>query len=136
MTAKELTKTCNGLIQESIVERKMWPIFSANVQIAMDKNLIHTEWDGDRLIGFTLCRLLKRKGKLSLDKIAVDKEYRNRGIGYRMLAGLKRYGLPIRLDVVKENVEAIRFYERFGFTKTGEKILGRTHIWTYECING
>ena len=134
-TANDITRLCNKLITQSVKDRTMWPLFSANIQKAIDKGLFFTKWDGDTLIAFMLCRLLKRTGKLSLDKITVHKDYRNRGFGTEMINELKKYNLPIKLDVANCNHAAIRFYERYGFNKTGEKILGKTHISIYEYKN-
>ena len=54
-----------------------------------------------------------------LDDFYVLPEYRNRGIGTRILsrcvAGLKK---PVWLYVFSENHGAIRLYERFGFVST------------------
>ena len=128
LTAKE----CNALIKDEITNGTMWVVFNSNVEIAKQNGLFFTKWDGDTLIGFMLCRLLKRSGVLSIDKIAIHKDYRNKGLGKEFLNELLKYNLPLKLDVVTKNENAIRFYEAFGFRKVGEKQLGKNHISSYE----
>jgi len=128
ITAKE----CNALIQSEIRNGTMWVIFNANVDIAKQKGLFFTKMDGDTLIGFMLCRLLKRSGVISIDKIAIHKDYRKKGLGKEFLQHLLEYNLPLKLDVATKNENAIRFYEAFGFRKVGEKQLGKNHISSYE----
>ena len=131
LTAKE----CNALIKDEITNGTMWVVFNSNVEIAKQNGLFFTKWDGDTLIGFMLCRLLKRSGVLSIDKIAIHKDYRNKGLGKEFLNELLKYNLPLKLDVVTKNENAIRFYEAFGFRKVGEKQLGKNHISSYEFRN-
>ena len=131
ITAKE----CNALIQSEIRNGTMWVIFNANVEIAKQKGLFFTKFDGDKLIGFMLCRILKRSGVLSIDKIAIHQDYRKTGLGKQFLNHLLEYNLPLKLDVATKNENAIRFYEAFGFRKVGEKQLGKNHISSYEFRN-
>jgi ribosomal protein S18 acetylase RimI-like enzyme len=131
VTAKE----CNALIKDEITNGTMWVVFNANIEIAKQSGLFFTKWDGDKLIGFMLCRLLKRSGVLSIDKIAIHQDYRKKGLGKEFLTHLLEYNLPIKLDVATKNENAIRFYERFGFRKVGEKQLGKNHISSYEFRN-
>ena len=131
VTAKE----CNALIKDEITNGTMWVVFNANIEIAKQSGLFFTKWDGDKLIGFMLCRLLKKSGVLSIDKIAIHQDYRKKGLGKEFLTHLLEYNLPIKLDVATKNENAIRFYERFGFRKVGEKQLGKNHISSYEFRN-
>ena len=54
--------------------------------------------------------------------IALLDEYRNRGIGTRLLQQLisstAQQGVPLRLQVIKSN-PALHLYQRLGFVKTG-----------------
>ena len=131
ITAKE----CNALIKDEISNGTMWVVFNANIELAKQKGLFFTKWDGDTLIGFMICRVLKRSGMLSVDKIGIHKEYRRKGLGRGLLNELLQYNLPIKLDVATNNGDAIRFYEGFGFRKVGEKQLGKNHISSYEFRN-
>jgi ribosomal protein S18 acetylase RimI-like enzyme len=131
VTAKE----CNALIKDEITNGTMWVVFNANIEMAKQKGLFFTKTDGDKLIGFMLCRLLKRSGIMVIDKIAIHQDYRKKGLGKEFLIHLLEYNLPIKLDVATKNENAIRFYERFGFRKVGEKQLGKNHISSYEFRN-
>jgi ribosomal protein S18 acetylase RimI-like enzyme len=131
ITAKE----CNALIKDEIRSGLMWVVFNPNIQKAKDKGLFFTKWDGDKFIGFMLCRVLKRNGVLSVDKIGIHPQYRRKGLGSAFLNDLLKYNLPIKLDVASLNQSAIRFYEGFGFRKIGEKQLGKNHVSTYEFRN-
>ena len=131
ITAKE----CNALIKDEITNGTMWVVFNANIEIAKQKGLFFTNTDGDTLIGFMLCRLLKKTAVISIDKIAIHQDYRNKGLGRELLNELLKYNLPLKLDVATKNENAIRFYEAFGFHKVGEKQLGKNHISSYEFIN-
>ena len=131
VTAKE----CNALIKDEITNGTMWVVFNANIEIAKQSGLFFTKWDGDKLIGFMLCRLLKRSGIMAIDKIAIHQDYRKNGLGKEFLTHLLAYNLPLKLDVATKNEDAIRFYERFGFRKVGEKQLGKNHISSYEFRN-
>lgn len=131
ITAKE----CNELIKDEIRTGTMWVVFNSNIEIAKQKGLFFTKWDGDTFIGFMLCRLLKRSGVMSIDKIAIHKDYRKKGLGRELVNELLKYNLPLKLDVATKNEDAIRFYEGFGFRKIGEKQLGKNHISSYEFRN-
>lgn len=63
------------------------------------------------------------KNITAVSMFAVEKEYRNRGIGTQLLNAFRRESamrgcMLIQLEVREENGGAIRFYERNGFTKT------------------
>lgn len=60
-------------------------------------------------------------GELLMDGIAVDPDYRGRGIGGRLLRNIvdhaRTHGFAtVRLDVIDTNPDAQRLYERFGFS--------------------
>lgn len=68
-----------------------------------------------------------RPAELMMDGIAVDPEFRGRGIGSRMLSEIaavaRRNGLDhIRLDVVDTNPDARRLYERRGFVAVSTSV--------------
>lgn len=66
----------------------------------------------------------------------VDKNFQNRGIGREALKlaleKIKRYpegdSLPITLECHENNVNAMRFYEAFGFMNTGAKC-GKNYVF-------
>ena len=71
-------------------------------------------------------RILVHRGNSAhvLVDIALLDEYRNRGIGTRLLQQLitstAQQHVPLRLQVIKSN-PACHLYERLGFVKTGEE---------------
>ena len=123
MTTKEITKECNALIKQQVKEKKMWFMFSVLIQKGIDKGFFWQIRDDEGLAGFLLYRRL-RNNTISLDKIAVRDK--GKGIGKELLDKLKSIGLDIKLDVVRGNTQAIKFYEREGFKKVSEKQLGKT----------
>jgi ribosomal protein S18 acetylase RimI-like enzyme len=125
MTTKDITKECNRLIKEEIKQKKMWFIFSEKIQKGIDTGLFWTIRNENELLGFVLCRKMKNN-TISLDKIAVKNK--GNGLGKELLDKVKNIGLDIKLDVVKNNIEAIKFYEREGFKKISEKQLGKKEI--------
>lgn len=67
---------------------------------------------------------MKRTNVIKIEKIGVQNEYRSQGIGFDLLNEVKKLGLPIRLDVVEKNKQAVDFYLRNGFEVIGKKTLG------------
>ena len=73
----------------------------------------------DSIAGF-LETQARAAGGLLLRNIALEPEYRNRGIGGQVVDALiRRSAGPIALTVLKNN-PARRFYERCGFQVVGE----------------
>jgi ribosomal protein S18 acetylase RimI-like enzyme len=76
--------------------------------------------------GEAVGRLLVVRGgeEFRLADIALLPEYRRAGIGSALVKELVeeagRQGKPLRLQVEKPNVQALRLYERLGFATTGE----------------
>ena len=68
--------------------------------------------------------VLRQAGGNHLVDIALLPEFRNQGIGTRLVKDLiaesEKAGVPVRLQVLRTNVQAFRLYERLGFIKTGE----------------
>ena len=81
---------------------------------------------GDEIVGSGYARIKKAKDYLRHEQYAyigfmfVKPEYRGKGVNWRILDGLEKWALDrgiteIRLEVYKENLAAIRAYEKFGF---------------------
>jgi GNAT superfamily N-acetyltransferase len=66
----------------------------------------------------------RSEAELLLRDIALLREYRNAGIGRRLVQDLMKEaaeaGKPIRLHVVASS-PAVQFYERLGFRRTGDE---------------
>ena len=52
----------------------------------------------------------------------VDPAWHSRGLGKRLIESARKRKGPLEVSVFPQNIRAIAFYEREGFTKTGEKI--------------
>jgi len=75
---------------------------------------------GDRLIGFAAYRRNDASGELKLEKLYIHQDYQGRGVASRLIAKIERAARAQRcsklvLNVNKNNVQAIRAYERNGF---------------------
>jgi ribosomal protein S18 acetylase RimI-like enzyme len=65
----------------------------------------------------------------SLTDITLAPEFRGRGIGSRLIRQLQREGKAIVLSVDKQNLSAMRLYEKLGFTRTGETEFSFSMRW-------
>ncbi|WP_372713988.1 ribosomal protein S18-alanine N-acetyltransferase [Ilyobacter sp.] len=71
-------------------------------------------WENENLIGYAI--LLDSIDIFEIMKIAVDKRYRNQGIGEELLRTIsKELGKEIHLEVRESNQTAIRLYQKMGF---------------------
>lgn len=94
---------------------------------ASERSLMLVAVTGDRLMG--VCSLTEVGAKKRLRHrcsaaIALYKEYCGAGVGTLMMEALIRAAAElgyeqIELEVVSDNVPAIRLYEKLGFEKTG-----------------
>ena len=63
---------------------------------------------------------MRYRKQLEIEAICVDQKYRGKGIGTELLKYVKKFGkenncTDLYLTVNKENVNAIKVYEGFGF---------------------
>jgi len=77
---------------------------------------------GNRIVGYIIGEI--KDGWGHIITIAVVEEYRRRGIGSRLLKDFIEYAkskgvYDIYLEVSTKRVDAIRFYEKHGFKKSG-----------------
>lgn len=127
MNEKELEDIydqCKMIINNEVKAKLMGWIYRVLLKKSIQDGLFFCEYQGDKIIGFALCRKLTRSNVISIDKIGVDPQHRNKGIGGQLINKVKNLGLPIKLDVVARNKIAVQFYLKHGFNKTGSKILG------------
>lgn len=80
--------------------------------------------------GYCAYRLVA--GELQINNVAVRPEYRGRGYGRALVEFALRHGREAEadtaiLDVRRSNREAMRLYEEFGFTVTGERARYYSH---------
>lgn len=72
-----------------------------------------------------------------ISRLGVAEKYQNRGIARKLLAGameeLKKRGCKsAHMLVAKDNVKALRSYQKLAFTKVGEYVLQGHDYWCYE----
>ncbi|WP_242087564.1 GNAT family N-acetyltransferase [Aestuariivivens sediminis] len=101
-------------------------------------NSIHTDFADDiliylvdnRIVGFVTYKIQSNNAKIGL--IAVNPIYQGKGIGTFLIMGLENILLKkdiISLKVVtqKENIKALKFYEKFGFSISSTYSI--SHYW-------
>jgi ribosomal protein S18 acetylase RimI-like enzyme len=76
---------------------------------------------GDRFAGFAAYYRVEHQRELKLDKLYVHQDYHGRGVGSRLIARVEAAATAqmrptLILNVNKHNAQAIRAYERNGFT--------------------
>jgi len=77
-----------------------------------------------RICGFLVTRVVA--GEAELLNMAVDREYRRKGLGSKLLAAAaneaaEQQAKRMYLEVRASNLAAISFYERHGFRKNGQR---------------
>ena len=80
--------------------------------------------DGNEIVGF--CVVSREKSNYRIQAIYVLPSYQGNGIGRRLFdMSLQWLGndKDIYVNVVSYNVNAIKFYEKFGFIKTGKNVV-------------
>lgn len=86
------------------------------------------------IVAFTCVRHKTRVPETVLYFVQVAEEYRSLRLGEIMLDEVMRTGphKTMRLNVMKDNERAIKFYERLGFAIVGEAIGGNAVAMTKE----
>ncbi len=93
----------------------------------------YTQADGFRgrygIVGFTCVRHKVRSPETVLYFIGADSSLRSAGIGSLLLKDLIQQTPHkiIALNVMKENMSAVRFYMERGFQSAGEGLKGKAH---------
>lgn len=118
---KQITK----IISQEVKNKQMGCIYRCLLKKAIDENLFYQISENNHIIGFAICRFLKTKNILSIDKIGVHPDFRGNGIGTKIINEIKNKFHLLRIDVVTENINAIYFYKKNGFKEVGNKILGK-----------
>lgn len=121
---ENIYKQITSIIKNEVKIKHMGCIYRCLLQKAINEKLFYTIKKNDIIIAFAICRFLKTKNLLSIDKIGVHPDYRGQNIGTELINQIKSNQTNIRIDVVSENTKAVKFYEKNGFIKTGNKILG------------
>ena len=77
-------------------------------------------FSGKWMVGIVSLELLQEEGRIHLFHIYVDKEYRRKGIGKKLILkaeeqGKKTKAKALTLNIVSGNSEAVALYEKMGF---------------------
>lgn len=77
--------------------------------------------DGDKVVGYIIVENVLDEGCVT--SVAVESEYRNRGIGSKLLTYALGHGkaASVYLEVNEKNAPAIALYVSCGFEKVGER---------------
>ena len=128
MYKEKIFKSCSNIIKNEVNNGLMRWMFRRPLFESIDNNLFFHKTIQDEIVGFCICKLMKRTNLIKIEKIGVQNEYRWQGIGFDLLNEVIKLGLPIELDVVEKNERAVGFYLRNGFEVVGRKTLGSREI--------
>lgn len=129
---EDLYRVCRDMMKDAVRSRKMGWLSRGTVERAVSQGDLLWIEEGGEILAFAILRDLKRSPIISLDKICVSPEHRNRGHGANLLhqailrASFSRRTL--RVDVVATNTAAKRFYLRHGFVPSTSRHLGNGTI--------
>ena len=92
--------------------------------ITTEGAMCFTARDGGRVVAYVIGRMIAPEGEIY--RIAVDNEYRRRGIAYRLLdyavKTSRGRGLEsLFLEVRSMNIAAISLYRAYGFVEVGRR---------------
>ncbi len=93
--------------------------------------------DDDPEVESITCWSKNLQPSAEISRLGVAEQYQNRGIGRELLSGamkeLKKRGCKsAHMLVAKDNVKALRSYEKLAFEKVGEYVLQGHDYWCYE----
>ena len=90
------------------------------------ENTVHIGFfDNNKLIG--VARLIDLdKDVIHIGRVAIDREYRGRGIGYELIIGCENIAKQIlKKEIIIElsaQIQAEKFYESLGYNRVNDKI--------------
>ena len=105
-------------------------------------NTVHIGYfNGDKLIG--VARLIDMdKDIIHIGRVAIDREYRGRGIGHEVIIGCENIAKQIlKKEIIIElsaQIQAEKFYESLGYNRVNDKIYldaGIEHVDMRKVIN-
>ena len=101
-----------------------WDYRSVMDLLTSEGSMCFTARDGGRVVAYVIGRLIAPEGEIY--RVAVDEEYRRRGIAYRLLdyavKTSRGKGLEsLFLEVRSENIAAINLYRAYGFSEIGRR---------------
>ncbi len=101
-----------------------WSLNTLLDSFAQDSYFFIKAEENDRLVGYGSVQIVLDEG--NINNIAVDENFRNRGIASGILNNIisfcKSLGVTVMfLEVNEHNTSALALYSKFGFEKTGER---------------
>lgn len=101
-----------------------WSLKSLEEELNNETSLFFTATENDAVVGYIGMSVVVDEGYIF--NIAVDKEYRKKGIGSALVETLVTYAKKnnlcfLTLEVRESNENARSLYEKFGFIKVGER---------------
>ena len=128
LNISDVYNQCKNIISTEVKEKKMGWIYKILLEKSILDKLFFCEYEKGPIIAFAICRKLIRKNIISVDKFGVHPRWRRHGIGKRLMNRIKDNHLPLRVDVVSTNIDAIEFYKKCGFVRINGKVLGKNII--------
>lgn len=119
MEKKDLIHVCEI---ENHTFSKPWTFEDFKKSLENDSNIYIVAQSDKDIVGY--CGLWGVAGEGQINNVAVNENFRNRGIGFKMLSelismgrnkGLSSYTLEVRIS----NIYAIRLYRKLGFVEAG-----------------
>ena len=114
----------DGLVSldNDLMDGQSWPKNSWQSFIDTYSSLVIVAFNEiNEIIGFLLGRVGPHGDELHILKIAVLSEYRRTGVGHRILDEVFKVGaFQVFLEVNTNNINALKFYEKYGFAKVRE----------------
>ena len=83
--------------------------------------------------GLIIKSICYKNKRMDIEALFVKKEYRHKGIGNELIKFMEKEALSrkinhFHINANKNNIEAIGFYEKLNYEKTGEILLDKTII--------
>lgn len=101
-----------------------WSRQSLESELANENSLFLTAIDDNKVVGYIGMNVVIDEGYIF--NVAVDENYRKRGIGSALISELVTFGKKnnlcfLTLEVRESNENARSLYSKFGFIKVGER---------------
>ena len=101
-----------------------WDRRAVSDLIATEGAMCFTARDGERVVAYVIGRMIAPEGEIY--RVAVDEQYRRRGVAYRLLdyavKTSRGKGLEsLFLEVRSQNYPAISLYRAYGFREVGRR---------------
>ena len=118
--ADSITRMSRRLIESDLPQS--WTVRRVASHISSKNSLVVTAHDKDVIVGFAVMHFKDESAHLNL--LAVEPEYRRRGVGRNLVRWLEKSAKVagagfVSLEVRASNHRALRFYAELGYQETG-----------------